>query len=63
MSERDSGFAPSQVAPDTAPTPEGAAAPALHGSSPGAMLRQLREAAGVDPARIRANECMSCCKA
>ena len=52
MSERDSGFASSQVAPDTAPTPEGAAAPALHGSSPGAMLRQLREAAGVDPALV-----------
>lgn len=52
MTERDSGFAPSQVAPDTAPTPEWTATPALHGSSPGAMLRQLREAAGVDPALV-----------
>ncbi|MFD1710735.1 helix-turn-helix domain-containing protein [Ottowia flava] len=54
MTERDSTFTHSQTAPDTAPTPDatGSAAPALQGSSPGAMLRQLREAAGVDAALV-----------
>ena len=58
MTERDSSFAHSQLAPDTpdastAPAiPETPPAPALQGSSPGAMLRQLREAAGVDPALV-----------
>ena len=52
MIERDSAFANSQVAPDTAPAPEAQDAPAIRGTSPGAMLRQLREAAGVDPALV-----------
>ncbi len=53
MSDRDSAFSNSQMAPDNAPLPDApAAAPVLQGSSPGAMLRQLREAAGVDPALV-----------
>ena len=61
MSERDSAFSHSQVAssfshsqvaPDAAPGPETQGAPVLSGTSPGAMLRQLREAAGVDPALV-----------
>ena len=52
MTERDSTFAPSQVAPEPAPVPDTATPPASQGSSPGAMLRQLREAAGVDAALV-----------
>lgn len=54
MTERDSSFANSQIAPDSPPPQPDAqvAPPVLQGSSPGAMLRQLREAAGVDPALV-----------
>ena len=61
MTERDSGFSHSQVAPgfahsqvaaDAPPGPEAQGAPVPGGTSAGAMLRQLREAAGVDPALV-----------
>ena len=52
MTERDSAFAPSQLPPEGAPEPDKPSGPVLQGSSPGGMLRQLREAAGVDPALV-----------
>ena len=52
MTERDSAFAPSQMPPEGAPEPDKPSGPVLQGSSPGGMLRQLREAAGVDPALV-----------
>ena len=52
MSERNSAFAPSQLPPEGAPEPDKPSGPVLQGSSPGGMLRQLREAAGVDPALV-----------
>ena len=52
MSERNSAFAPSHLPPEGAPEPDKPSGPVLQGSSPGGMLRQLREAAGVDPALV-----------
>ena len=52
MTERDSAFAPSQMPPEGAPEPDKPSGPVLQGSSPGGMLRPLREAAGVDPALV-----------
>ena len=52
MTERDSAFAPSQLPPEGAPEPDKPSGPVLQGSSPGGMLRPLREAAGVDPALV-----------
>ncbi|MBP7451291.1 MAG: helix-turn-helix domain-containing protein [Ottowia sp.] len=52
MTERDSSFANSQLAPDAATPPEPPPAPVPQGDSAGVMLRRLRESAGVDAALV-----------